>query len=183
VKHHLFSGRKISYGAAGMLGASRESFARPLEWRAQRLAKKSPPARSSSRRSYATTCRCSGLHAAGGRARSARQSLILVAWGPCAPPRRRVDPHSRSRVHIPDEIISASRARAEGALEAAAVHRAHPGDPHHQGRDGVHVMLTARKRPWQKIIERSGVLGGRVPWYPGRDPRRIPTGWLHDRLL
>ena len=26
-----------------------------------------------------------------------------------------------------------------------------------------------------EIIDRSGVLGGRIPWYPGRDPQRNPN--------
>jgi methylenetetrahydrofolate reductase (NADPH) len=43
--------------AARIFRRRRESFAPPVEWRADRLAKKLRPARSSSRRSTATTCR------------------------------------------------------------------------------------------------------------------------------
>jgi len=36
---------------------------------------------------------------------------------------------------------------------------------------GVHVMAYRQEETVAEIIERSGVLGGRVPWYPGRDPQ------------
>ncbi len=40
------------------------------------------------------------------------------------------------------------------------------------GVSGVHVMAYRQEDSVPEIIERSGVLGGRVPWYPGRDPQR-----------
>jgi methylenetetrahydrofolate reductase (NADH) len=36
---------------------------------------------------------------------------------------------------------------------------------------GVHVMAYRQEHTVAEIIERSGVLGGRKPWYPGRDPQ------------
>jgi len=32
-------------------------------------------------------------------------------------------------------------------------------------------MAYRQEETVAEIIERSGVLGGRVPWYPGRDPQ------------
>ncbi len=34
---------------------------------------------------------------------------------------------------------------------------------------GVHVMAYRQEESVAEVIERSGVLAGRVPWYPGRD--------------
>jgi len=35
----------------------------------------------------------------------------------------------------------------------------------------VHVMAYRQEHTVAEIIERSGVLGGRKPWHPGRDPQ------------
>ena len=77
-------------------------------------------------------------------------------------------------VHIPDAVIERlAGAEDQAARGPQAVHRADPGDPHHQGRAGVHVMAYRQEEAVAEIIDRSGVLAGRVPWYPGRDPQRI----------
>ena len=39
------------------------------------------------------------------------------------------------------------------------------------GVHGVHVMAYRQEEAVAEIIQRSGVLGGRVPWDPGRDPQ------------
>src|SRR5947208_17106794 len=39
-EHRFLSGRKISYAPRLLLGAAENPFAKPCEWRAQRLAKK-----------------------------------------------------------------------------------------------------------------------------------------------
>jgi methylenetetrahydrofolate reductase (NADPH) len=38
-----------------------------------------------------------------------------------------------------------------------------------RGVAGVHVMAYRQEESVAEIVERSGVLEGRVPWYPGRD--------------
>ena len=40
-----------------------------------------------------------------------------------------------------------------------------------KGVQGVHVMAYRQEHTVAEIIERSGVLNGRKPWYPGRDPQ------------
>jgi methylenetetrahydrofolate reductase (NADPH) len=37
------------------------------------------------------------------------------------------------------------------------------------GVSGVHVMAYRQEESVAEVIERSGVLGGRVPWSPQRD--------------
>jgi methylenetetrahydrofolate reductase (NADPH) len=39
-----------------------------------------------------------------------------------------------------------------------------------RGVSGVHVMAFKQEESVAEIIDRAGVLAGRVPWYPGRDP-------------
>ena len=38
-----------------------------------------------------------------------------------------------------------------------------------KGIAGVHVMAFRQEETVAEIIQKSGVLNGRVPWYPGRD--------------
>ena len=38
-----------------------------------------------------------------------------------------------------------------------------------KGISGVHVMAYRQEETVAEIIQKSGVLKGRVPWYPGRD--------------
>jgi methylenetetrahydrofolate reductase (NADPH) len=40
-----------------------------------------------------------------------------------------------------------------------------------KGVSGVHVMAYRQEESVAEIIDRSGVLAGRVPWYPTRDPQ------------
>ncbi|MGB1110459.1 MAG: hypothetical protein ACPG4N_08895, partial [Gammaproteobacteria bacterium] len=41
---------------------------------------------------------------------------------------------------------------------------------------GVHIMAYRQEESVKEIVQASGVLGDRVPWYPGRDaiPESIP---------
>jgi methylenetetrahydrofolate reductase (NADPH) len=73
-------------------------------------------------------------------------------------------------VHIPDAVI----ARLAGADDPAQEGRKLCIELIQQIREipgvaGVHVMAYRQEQAVAEIIERSGVLGGRVPWYPGRD--------------
>jgi methylenetetrahydrofolate reductase (NADPH) len=37
------------------------------------------------------------------------------------------------------------------------------------GISGVHIMAYRQEESVAEIVDRSGVLQGRAPWYPGRD--------------
>ena len=41
-----------------------------------------------------------------------------------------------------------------------------------KGVAGVHVMAYRQEESVAEVIDRSGVLGGRTPWHPGRDPQQ-----------
>ena len=43
------------------------------------------------------------------------------------------------------------------------------------GVSGMHVMAYRQEDSVPEIVDRSGALGGRIPWYPGRDPQRNPN--------
>jgi methylenetetrahydrofolate reductase (NADPH) len=44
-----------------------------------------------------------------------------------------------------------------------------------KGVSGVHVMAFRQEESVAEIIDRSGVLQGRVPWYPERDTLKTET--------
>jgi methylenetetrahydrofolate reductase (NADPH) len=75
-------------------------------------------------------------------------------------------------VHIPDEVIK----RLAGAADPAAEGRRLCIDLIQEirtikGVQGVHVMAFRQEHTVAEIIDRSGVLNGRRPWHPGRDPQ------------
>jgi methylenetetrahydrofolate reductase (NADPH) len=73
-------------------------------------------------------------------------------------------------IHIPDSVIK----RLAGAQDQTAEGIQLCVDLMQEVREmkgvhGVHVMAFKQEDRVPEIVERSGVLGGRVPWYPGRD--------------
>ena len=68
-------------------------------------------------------------------------------------------------------------ARLAGAQDQALEGRRLCIDLIHQLREiagvsGVHVMAYRQEETVAEVIERSGVLGGRVPWFPERDQQQ-----------
>jgi methylenetetrahydrofolate reductase (NADPH) len=173
-EHHFLSGRKISYAPRVLLGAAENPFAQPLEWRAQRLAKKVAAGAQFIQTQFcydvpllrAFLDQAEGLGLLG-------KVFILVGVGPLrsAKAAEWIRTHVPG-VHIPDALIKrlagASDAAREGrnvCIELIQEIRAI------KGVHGVHLMAYRQEESVAEIIERSGVLGGRVPWYPGRDPQ------------
>ena len=73
-------------------------------------------------------------------------------------------------IHIPDSIIkrvaSAEKQAAEGrqvCIDLIQEIR------EIKGVSGIHMMAYRQEETVAEIIQKSGVLAGRVPWYPGRD--------------
>lgn len=74
-------------------------------------------------------------------------------------------------IHIPDAIIdrllgAGKKQKAEGrkiCVELMQQLR------EIEGVAGVHVMAYRQEESVKQIVKDSGVLGDRVPWYPGRD--------------
>jgi methylenetetrahydrofolate reductase (NADPH) len=171
-EHHFLSGRKITYAPRVLLGAAENPFAPPIAWRAQRLAKKVAAGAQ-----FIQTQYCFDVPVLRAFMRQVEdlglleQVFILVGVGPLRS--ARTAEWMRTHVpglHIPDEVV----ARLAGA-----------SDPPREGRklcieiiqeirairgvSGIHLMAYRQEESVAEIIDRSGVLGGRVPWYPGRD--------------
>jgi methylenetetrahydrofolate reductase (NADPH) len=173
-EHHFLSGRKITYAPRVLLGAAENPFAKPFEWRAQRLAKKVAAGAQFIQtqfcydvpllRTFMLQVEELGL---------LDKVFVLVGVGPLrsAKAAEWIRTHVPG-VHIPDEVIK----RLAGASDSALEGRKLCIDLIQEirtikGVHGVHVMAYRQEETVAEIIERSGVLGGRAPWYPGRDPQ------------
>jgi methylenetetrahydrofolate reductase (NADPH) len=173
-EHHFLSGRKITCAPRVLLGAAENPFAQPTAWRAQRLAKKVAAGAQFIQtqycydvpllRSFMQAVENLGL---------LEQVFILVGVGPLrsAKAAEWMRAHVPG-VHIPDAVIRRMAGAAEPALEGRRLCIDLIQEIRTlKGVHGVHVMAYRQEETVAEIIERSGVLGGRVPWYPGRDPQ------------
>ena len=172
-EHRFLSGRKITFAPRVLLGAAENPFAPPIEWRAQRLAKKVQAGAQFIQtqycydvpllRSFLREVEDLGLQG---------KVFILVGVGPLRS--AKAAEWMRTHVpglHIPDEVI----ARMAGASDAAREGRQVCIDLIQEirslpGVSGIHLMAYRQEDSIPDIIDRSGVLCGRIPWYPGRDP-------------
>ena len=166
------SGRKLSHAPRMFLGAAANPFAPPFEWRIEHLAKK---VRAGAQ--FIQTQYCYDVPVLRRFLRGVEdlglldKVYILVGVGPLRSARtaewmRRNVPG----VHIPDAVIR----RLAGAENQAQEGLRLCVDIIHEIRElrgvaGVHVMAYKQEEAVAEIIQRSAVLGTRVPWYPGRD--------------
>jgi methylenetetrahydrofolate reductase (NADPH) len=172
-EHRFLSGRKITYAPRVLLGAAENPFAPPVEWRAQRLAKKVQAGAQ-----FIQTQYCYDVPLLRTFLRQVEdlgllgKVFILVGVGPLRS--AKAAEWMRTHVpglHIPDEVI----ARMAGATDAAREGRQVCIDLIQEirslpGVSGIHLMAYRQEDSIAEIIDASGVLRGRIPWYPGRDP-------------
>ena len=177
-EHHFISGRKISYAPRVLLGAAENPFARPLEWRAQRLAKKVAAGTQ-----FIQTQFCYDVPLLKDFMRHVEdlglldKVFILVGVGPLrsAKAGEWIRTHVPG-VHIPDQLIKRLAGADDPALEGRRLCIELVQEIRTlKGVHGVHLMAYRQEESVAEIIERSGVLNGRVPWYPGRDPQTTPN--------
>jgi len=72
-------------------------------------------------------------------------------------------------LHIPDEVVKRMAGAKEGAREGRQLCIDLIQEIHSlPGVSGIHLMAYKQEDSVPEIIDRSGVLRGRVPWYPGR---------------
>lgn len=172
------SGRPLTYPPHVFLGAAANPFGEPRDFRVLRLAKKIAAGAQFVQtqycydmeqfKQYMQKVRDMGLH---------ERAYILAGVGPLAS--ARAADWIRTNVpgiHIPDTVIDrlkgAQKQKAEGkqiCVELIQQIR------EIEGVAGVHVMAYRQEEAVAEIIERSGVLEGRVPWYPGRDSSSTPS--------
>jgi len=166
------SGRKVTFAPRVFFGAAANPFGQPFDWRAQRLAKKVAAGAQ-----FIQTQYCYDVP----RLRTYMKEVedlglldkvfILVGVGPMRS--AKVAEWMRSNVpgvHIPDAVIK----RMAGAEKPAAEGRKICTEivqevKEIKGVAGVHIMAYRQEDSVPEIVTNSGVLQGRVPWYPGRD--------------
>jgi methylenetetrahydrofolate reductase (NADPH) len=171
-EHHFESGRKITYAPRVFLGAAENPSAPPLEWRASRLEKKVAAGAQMIQTQYCYDTavlkdfmrRVADLGLIG-------KVFILVGVGPLRS--AKAAEWMRAHVpglHIPDAVVKRLAGAQDQAREGRDICveliqqcRAIPGV------SGVHVMAYRQEESVADAIERSGVLAGRVPWFPERD--------------
>jgi methylenetetrahydrofolate reductase (NADPH) len=171
-EHHFESGRKITFAPRVFLGAAENPSALPHAWRAQRLAKKIAAGAQFIQTQYVFDMAL--LRAFMGEVEALGildRVFILAGVGPLRSAKaaewmRRNVPG----MHVPDAVI----ARLAGAADQAREGRAICIELIQQIREirgigGVHIMAYRHEESVAEIVDRSGILQGRVCWYPGRD--------------
>ncbi|BAL27048.1 methylenetetrahydrofolate reductase [Azoarcus sp. KH32C] len=171
-EHQFQSGRKLAYAPRVFLGAAENPFVQPYEWRPHRLAKKVAAGAQ-----FIQTQYCYDVPRLRVFMRHARdlglldKVFVLVGVGPLRS--AKAAEWMRTNVpgiHIPDSVIK----RMAGAENQAQEGRRLCVDliqeiREIEGVSGVHLMAYRQEESVPEIIERSGVLAGRTPWYPDRD--------------
>ena len=172
------SGRKITSAPHVFLGAAANPFAEPLDFRVLRLAKKIAAGAQFIQTQYCydiprlqhymQRVREMGLH---------EHAFLLIGVGPLASAKSAQWIRTNvPGVHIPDEVINrlrgAEKQKAEGKkICIELIQQIREID----GVAGVHLMAYRQEEAVAEIIEQSGVLEGRTPWYPGRGQPQSST--------
>jgi len=167
--HQFLSGREITSPPKVFLGAAANPFSPPLDYRPHRLAKKIDAGAQFIQtqycfdieqfKTYMSAVRDAGSH---------EKAFILAGVGPLASARSAEWIRSNvPGVHIPDDVIRRLQGAANQKEEGVQI----CVDLIAQMRDiegvhGVHVMAFRQEHRVAEIVERSGVLGDRVPWRP-----------------
>lgn len=170
------SGRALTNRPKMFLGAVENPFAPPYDWRPLRLAKKIAAGAQFIQTQYCFDVPLlrrfmSRLDDLG----LLDQVFILVGVGPL--PSAKTAEWLRRQVagvHIPDTVVrrlaGAAKPKAEGrklCVELIQEIR------EIKGVSGVHVMAYRQEEAVAEVIDASGVLNGRIPWYPERHKRLL----------
>lgn len=175
-EHRFQSGRKVTFAPRVFFGAAANPFGLPFEWRAERLAKKVAAGAQFVQTQYCYDVprlrefmkRVEDLGLLG-------KVFILVGVGPLRS--AKAGEWMRTNVpgiHIPDAVLKRVAGAEKQALEGRQVCIDIIQEVREiKGVSGIHMMAYRQEDTVPEIIERSGVLAGRVPWYPGRDQPQI----------
>ncbi len=177
-RQQFLSGRELTTPPRIFVGAAANPFAEPLDFRVQRLAKKVEAGAQFVQtqycfdidifRNYMQAVRDLGLE---------KKVFVLAGVGPLASARaagwiRDYVPG----IHIPDSIIDRLRGAKSQKREGKKICTEMIQQIKEiEGVAGVHVMAYRQEDSVAEIIQSSGVLEGRIPWYPGRDKARAAS--------
>jgi methylenetetrahydrofolate reductase (NADPH) len=171
-KQQFQSGRKIDFAPRVFLGAAANPFVPPFDWRAQRTLKKIEAGAQFIQTQY---CYDVPLLRQYMRALEDLGALnkvfILVGVGPLRSAKAAEWMRSNvAGVHIPDAVIKRMAGATKPALEGRQICIELIQEIREiKGVSGVHIMAYRQEDTVPEIVERAGILEGRVPWYPGRD--------------
>jgi methylenetetrahydrofolate reductase (NADPH) len=174
--HHFQSGRKITFAPRVFLGAAENPSGPPHAWRPQRLAKKVAAGAQ-----FIQTQYCYDLPLLRGFMDQVEalglidKVFILAGVGPLRS--AKTAEWMRKNVpgmHVPDALIT----RLAGAQDQAREGRnicieLIQAMREIRGIRGVHIMAYRQEESVAEIVDKSGVLQGRAPWYPTRDTSPI----------
>lgn len=167
----FLSGRKISQPPKVFLGAAANPFAPPYDFRPHRLAKKIAAGAQFIQTQYCYDI--PKLREFMDRVRDMgllEKCFVLVGVGPLASAKSATWIRSNiPGVHIPDAVIK----RLAGAEDQKREGKQLCIDliqeiREIEGVSGAHVMAYRQEETVAEIIDQSGVLEGRVPWFPER---------------
>ncbi len=167
---HFQSGRRLTTPPRLFIGAADNPFVPPLEYRVERLRKKIAAGAQFIQtqycfdvprlKEYMSRVRDLGLH---------EQAFIVVGTGPLASANaaRWIRDHVPG-VHIPDAVIKRLEGVTKPRLEGRKLCMEIIQEIRQiEGVAGVHVMAYRQEESVAELVDASGVLEGRVPWYPG----------------
>ena len=171
-EHHFQSGRKITYAPRVFFGAAENPSALPHAWRALRLAKKVAAGAQFIQTQYCYDLKLlrdfmAQVEALG----MIGKVYILAGVGPL----RSAKTAEWMRRNVPGMLVpDALIARLSGAKDQTAEGRTICVELIEEIREirgisGVHIMAYRQEESVSEIVERTGILQGRMPWYPGRD--------------
>jgi methylenetetrahydrofolate reductase (NADPH) len=168
----FLSGRPITSPPRVFLGGAENPSAPPIDFRPHRLAKKIAAGAQFIQTQYIFDVEQMRVFMAKARDLGLlEQCFVIAGVGPLASARTALWIRNNvPGIHIPDAIIK----RLEGASEPKLEGRRICVELIQQVREiegisGVHVMAYRQEEAVGEIVAQSGVLEGRVPWYPGCD--------------
>ena len=173
------SGRKIADPPKMFIGAAENPFAPPLDYRPLRLQKKH-----SAGADFVQTQYCFDLDVlenfmAGVREEGLHEKLfILPGVGPLASANSAEWIRNNVfGVHIPDAIIDRLKGAEDQAQEGVNICvEIMQRLKEIEGVHGCHIMAYRQEHKVAEIVEKSGVLEGRLPWHPGIVDEEQKTG-------
>lgn len=169
----FLSGRTLDTPPQLFIGAAANPFAPPLDFRAQRMASKIEAGAQFFQTQYCFDIPLfKDFMKRAGDLGLLDKAYVLAGVGPMASARSASWIRDNvPGIHIPDSVISrllgaGKKQKTEGRKICVEMIQQLQEI---EGVSGVHVMAYRQEESVQQIVKDSGVLGDRVPWYPGRD--------------
>lgn len=169
----FLSGRTLDTPPQLFIGAAANPFAPPLDFRAQRMASKIEAGAQFFQTQYCFDIPLfKNFMKRAGDLGLLDKAYVLAGVGPMASARSASWIRDNvPGIHIPDSVISrllgaGKKQKTEGRKICVEMIQQLQEI---EGVSGVHVMAYRQEESVQQIVKDSGVLGDRVPWYPGRD--------------